>query len=236
MPKSKRARLVHESRVTKKDHKEQTRRLYSNIRECVEKYDHLYVFSVDNMRNAFLKDVRTEFSDSRIFFGKTKVMGVALGSTPETECAPNLHQLAPFLTGAVGLLFTSREPEAVESFFQNFRPQDFARAGTVATRTFIIPNGLVYSRAGEIPIEEDEPISHTVEPTLRKLGVPTRLVKGQVVLQMADDQEGYRVCTEGEVLDSRQTTLLKMFGVTTAEFRVDLKVRWDRKTGAVTTL
>lgn len=65
MPKSKRARLVHESRVTKKDHKEQTRRLYSNIRECVEKYDHLYVFSVDNMRNAFLKDVRTEFSDSR---------------------------------------------------------------------------------------------------------------------------------------------------------------------------
>jgi mRNA turnover protein 4 len=65
MPRSKRARIVHESKVTKKSHKEQTRRLYVNIRECVENYDHLFVFSVDNMRNTYLKDVRTEFADSR---------------------------------------------------------------------------------------------------------------------------------------------------------------------------
>lgn len=65
MPVSKRAKIVHESKTTKKSHKEQTRRLFANIRECVEKYDHLFVFSVDNMRNTYLKDVRTEFSDSR---------------------------------------------------------------------------------------------------------------------------------------------------------------------------
>lgn len=65
MPRSKRARIVHESKVTKNSHKEQTRRFYANIRECVEKYDHLFVFSVDNMRNTYLKDVRTEFADSR---------------------------------------------------------------------------------------------------------------------------------------------------------------------------
>ncbi|KAF4212785.1 hypothetical protein CNMCM8980_000294 [Aspergillus fumigatiaffinis] len=236
MPRSKRARIVHESKVTKKSHKEQTRRLYANIRECVENYDHLFLFSVDNMRNTYLKDVRTEFADSRLFFGKTKVMAVALGHNPETEAAPNLHKLSPYLTGAVGLLFTSRDPESVLSYFDAFRPLDFARAGTVSTRSFSIPNGQVYSRGGEIPASEDEPVSHTIEPELRKLGVPTRLVKGKVMLELTDGQEGYPVCKEGEVLDSRQTTLLKMFGVATAEFKVDLKAQWTRSTGEVTIL
>ncbi|KAJ5690070.1 Ribosome assembly factor mrt4 [Penicillium macrosclerotiorum] len=233
MPRSKRARVVHESKTTKKDHKEQTRRLYANIRECVEEYDHLFVFAVDNMRNTYLKDVRTEFADSRLFFGKTKVMAVALGTTPENEAAQNLHRLNKYLTGAVGLLFTSRAADSVTDYFENFRPQDFARAGTVATRSFSIPNGLVYSRAGEVPAESDEPISHTMEPALRKLGVPTRLVKGKVMLELTEGQTGYPVCREGETLDSRQTTLMKMFGVTSSEFKVDLKACWNRNTSEI---
>jgi len=170
------------------------------------------------------------------FFGKTKVMAVALGNSPETECAENLHRLTPYMAGAVGLLFTSRNPDTVMSYFESFRPLDFARAGTISTRAFTIPNGLVYSRAGEIPISEDEPVSHTVEPGLRKLGVPTRLVKGKVMLELTDGAEGYVVCKEGQVLDSRQTTLLKTFGVATAAFRVDMKARWDRERGQVTIL
>ncbi|RAL14559.1 ribosome assembly factor MRT4 [Aspergillus homomorphus CBS 101889] len=233
MPRSKRARVVHESKTAKKSHKEQTRRLYANIRECIEKYDHLFVFGVDNMRNTYLKDVRTEFADSRLFFGKTKVMAVALGHTPENEAAPNLHKLSPTLTGAVGLLFTSRDPTTVRDYFESFRPLDYARAGTVSTRAFTIPAGLVYARAGEIPAAEDEPISHTIEPELRKLGVPTRLVKGKVMLELTEGQEGYPVCRAGEVLDSRQTTLLKMFGVVSSEFHVALKGHWTRSTNAV---
>ncbi|CAI7582093.1 unnamed protein product [Penicillium pancosmium] len=233
MPRSKRARVVHESKTTKKDHKEQTRRLYANIRECVEEYDHLFLFAVDNMRNTYLKDVRAEFSDSRLFFGKTKVMSKALGSTPETEAAPNLHKLTPFLTGAVGLLFTSRPAKSVTDYFENFRPQDFARAGTEATRSFSIPNGLVCARAGEVPEHEDEPLSHTIEPALRKLGVPTRLIKGKVMLELTEGQESFPVCRKGDTLDSRQTTLMKMFGVTSSEFKVDLKAQWERETNEV---
>lgn len=63
MPVSKRAKVVHESKVTKKSHKEQTRRLFANVQESVSKYDHLFLFSVDNMRNTYLKDVRTEFAE-----------------------------------------------------------------------------------------------------------------------------------------------------------------------------
>ncbi|CAG8258399.1 unnamed protein product [Penicillium salamii] len=233
MPRSKRARVVHESKTVKKDHKEQTRRLFANIRECIEEYDHLFVFAVDNMRNTYLKDVRTEFADSRVFFGKTKVMAKALGQNSESEAAPNVHKLSPYLTGAVGLLFTSRTPEAVTEYFETFRPQDFARAGTEATRSFNIPNGLVTARGGEVPADQDEPISHTIEPALRKLGVPTRLVKGKVMLDLTEGQESYPVCQKGETLDSRQTTLMKMFGVLSSEFKVELKAYWTRSTEEV---
>ncbi|EGE04352.1 mRNA turnover protein 4 [Trichophyton equinum CBS 127.97] len=234
MPISKRAKVIHESRTQKKSHKEQTRRLYANVQAAVEEYDHLFVFAVDNMRNTYLKDVRTEFSDSRLFFGKTKVMAIALGTTPETAYAPNLNRLSPYLTGAVGLLFTSRDPQSVLDFFESFHPIDFARAGNITPRSFTIPSGVVYSRAGEIPAEDDEPLSHTIEPTLRKLNVPTRLVKGKVMLEMEGD--GYRVCKAGEELDSRQSTLLKMFGVAVAEFKVEMKARWEKESGEVVVL
>lgn len=160
-------------------------------------------------------------------------MAVALGTTPENEAAENLHRLSPYLTGAVGLLFTSRSAESVTQYFENFRPSDFARAGTVATRSFTLPNGLVTARGGEIPADQDEPVSHTIEPAMRKLGIPTRLVKGKVMLELTNGQEGFPICRKGETLDSRQTTILKMFGVTSSEFKVDLKAQWTRESGEI---
>lgn len=160
-------------------------------------------------------------------------MAVALGLTPETACATNINRLTPHLTGAVGLLFTSRTPDSVFEHFANFRPLDYARAGNVSPRDFTIPSGIVYSQAGEVPESEDEPLSHTIEPNLRKLGVPTRLVKGKVTLDM---EGGYPVCKKGDVLDSRQTTLLKMFGVAVSPFTVDMKAYWTRESGEVTVL
>lgn len=64
MPKSKRARVVHLSKVDKKG-KEHTIKLFNNIRESLDNYQYCFVFSVENMRNTYLKDVRAEFSDSR---------------------------------------------------------------------------------------------------------------------------------------------------------------------------
>ena len=167
----------------------------------------------------------------RLFFGKTKVMAVALGLTPATEPAPNTSLLTPHLTGSVGLLFSPRDPTSTLSYFSTFRPLDYARAGTTATRTFTLPGGILYSRGGEIPVEEDVPLAHSIEPTLRKLGVPSRLVKGKIELD-----SDYRVCTEGEVLGSGQTTLLKMFGVAMAEFRVKIMAYFVARTGEVVSL
>ena len=67
MPKSKRARVYHLTQVNKKG-REAKERLFSNIRETIPKYQHCFVFSVDNMRNNYLKDVRHELNDCRFVF------------------------------------------------------------------------------------------------------------------------------------------------------------------------
>jgi mRNA turnover protein 4 len=144
-------------------------------------------------------------------------MAKALGQNEAEAHQPNTHLLSPHLVGNVGLLFTNRDPESIISFFNELSKTDFARAGTEATREFTIPAGTVMSMGGEIEEENDVPLAHNLEPELRKLNVPSSLVKGKITLQ-----NPYTVCKEGDVLDSRQTRLLKMFGVATAEFTVKL--------------
>jgi len=144
-------------------------------------------------------------------------MAKALGTTPEDEYQPSTHLLSKYLNGNVGLLFTNREPSLVTEHFATLSETDFARAGTPASRSFTVPAGIVYSMGGEIAAEEDVPMSHNLEPELRKLNMPTTLVKGKIMLD-----NPYTVCEEGDVLDSRQTRLLKLFGVATAEFTVQL--------------
>jgi mRNA turnover protein 4 len=144
-------------------------------------------------------------------------MAKALGTTPETSHLPNTHLLSAHLHGSIGLFFTPQPPASIISHFSSFAETDFARAGTPASRSFAIPAGTVYSMGGEIAVEDDVPMAHSIEPELRRLGVPTRLERGKIALE-----NEYKVCREGQVLDSRQTRLLKLFGVATAEFRVQL--------------
>lgn len=154
----------------------------------------------------------------RMFFGKTKVMAIALGLNRENEHLPNLYKLSSYLAGNVGLLFTSREPSDVISYFEGYSQTDYARAGVKATHTFTVPAGTVYSRGGEIPAEDDLPLPHSLEPDLRKWGMPTRLVKGKITLEAP-----YTICNKGKILNSHQTALLKQFGVAMAEFRIRIK-------------
>ncbi|KAF3910824.1 hypothetical protein ABW20_dc0104376 [Dactylellina cionopaga] len=228
MPKSKRNKIVSLTKTQKKG-RENNVRIYDAIREAVDQYTNVWVFSVASMRNAHLKEVRLEFSDSRIFFGKTKVMAKALGTTREDEYRDNLSNLSKLMNGEVGLLLTNRDQDAVTGFFETFSSMDFARAGAVSPITFTIPAGTVYSRGGEISEEEDIPLAHSLETTVRGLGMPTRLVNGKVTLN-----EEYIVCEEGDVLNSQQTRLLKLFGVVTAEFRVKLIAYWNATDNQVT--
>jgi mRNA turnover protein 4 len=85
-----------------------------------------------------------------------------------------------------------------------------------------VPSGTVYSRGGELPAADDVPLPHSQEVTVRKWGMPTKLEKGKVVLEAP-----YTVCKEGQVLNSHQTALLKLFGVAMADFRIELKAYYE---------
>lgn len=236
MPKSKRAKVVHLTQVSKRT-REDKDKLFQNIRDAVPEYQHCFVFSVDNMRNNHLKEVRRDMSDSRLFFGKTKLMAKALGQTPEEAVAPGIEGLTRHLAGTVGLILTNRPVDSIISYFNELAPVDFARAGVAASRDFSIPTGVVYSTGGEVPAEHDVPLEHSIEPELRRLGMPTRMVKGRVVLgDEAGQGEEYVVCKEGDILDSRQTRLLKLFSVCLSEFRVKVLAYWDSATSEVTNI
>ena len=156
-------------------------------------------------------------------------MAKALGLTPADEHLPNLSSLSSHLSGHSGLFFTNREPADIIDYFSSFSQTDFARAGIAATQTFTVPAGVVYSRGGEIPADDDLPLPHSLEVTMRKWGMPTKLVKGKVVLD-AD----YTVCKEGDVLNSHQTALLKQFGVAMADFKVDMRAYYSAANESVT--
>lgn len=64
MPKSKRSKVVHLTQVNKKT-REDKEELFNKIRAYIVEFAHCFVFSVNNMRNNHLKDVRREMQDSR---------------------------------------------------------------------------------------------------------------------------------------------------------------------------
>ena len=89
-------------------------------------------------------------------------MAKALGLTPAEEHLTNLSELTQHLNGNVGLFFTNRDPSEMIEYFANYSQTDFARAGIVATQTFTVPAGVVHSRGGEIPEDEDVPLPHSM--------------------------------------------------------------------------
>lgn len=222
MPKAKRAKLVSLTQTEKKT-RDQKEADGDEIRECADTFAYIWIFGVENMRNTFLKDIRQDWKGSRIFYGRNKTLQKVLGRTPEEEHRPNLHKITKYINGEVGLLMTDEEPTVVKEYFDAFVKTDFARAGLVAPFTVEIPEGIVYSTGGQLPEEEDVPMAHSLESAVRQLGMPTRLKAGKVVLDGK-----YTLCKEGQTLNSKQTQLLKQFGIATAEFKVKLIAVYDR--------
>jgi len=143
-------------------------------------------------------------------------MQFALGKTPEEEQKPGLSKLAHTISGTRGLLFTDKSEEEVKKYFDNYRADNFARAGFTCTRSYKLA-------AGTLPADR---CPHPMEPLLRKLGLPTKLVQGRV--ELLND---VAVVAHGDVMTPEQCKIMQIFGVKLATFRMHLLYTW--KEGAV---
>ncbi|CAI9103907.1 OLC1v1002497C1 [Oldenlandia corymbosa var. corymbosa] len=210
MPKSKRNRPVTLSK-TKKKGREHKENIVSSIREAVEKYESIYVFNFENMRNLKFKEFREQLkSSSRFFLGSNKVMQVALGRSAAEEMRPGLYKVSKLLRGNSGLCFTNLPKEAMERLFNAFEEYDFARTGSLATETVELKEG---------PLDQ---FTHEMEPFLRKQGMPVRLDKGTI--ELVSD---FVVCEEGQPISPESARILRLLDTKMATFRLHLVCRWS---------
>lgn len=188
--------------------------LLNEMRGFVDTFDNIFVFSTENMRNAKLKELRSEWKDSRFFFGRKRIAQVAFGRSPTDEHCEGLHILAKHLVGNVGLLFTNRSLASVTSYFEHYAVQDFARSGFRATDTVCLNSG---------PLDMFVP---EFEPQLRALGLNVTLVRSVVTLR-----EDYTVCESRDILTPERAKLLEYLGIKMAGFRLNLLCHYGKKSG-----
>lgn len=228
MPRSKRSKLVTLAQTDKKG-KENKGRIFDEVREALDTYKYLWVLQFDDVRTPVLQDIRSDWVGSKLILGKRRVLEKALGDTPEEEYKENLHKVSKMCTGLSGLLFTDETPETVSAYFAAYTKADYCRAKSISPIDFDLPEGIVYSRGGEISAEEDVPMSHSLEETLRnKYKIPTKVRSGKIYLN-----EPFHVCLKGEVLNVTQALILKQFGVAASEFKVKMLAQYNTENGEI---
>lgn len=194
--------------------REKKQSILEDIRSTVDKYEHIYVFSTENMRNSSLKELRTELSDSRFYFGRKKIVQVAFGRSAEEEYADGLMKVGEMLKGNVGVFFTNREHEKVVDFFEKYGVAGYARSGFVATKKVVLKEG------------ELEQFEASQQKNLQLVGLPVGLAKGKMMLL-----KDFRVCNEGDVLTPENAKILEFMGIQMAMFRIRLLCHYQKSDG-----
>lgn len=216
MPKSRRNKLVSLTETDKKtrEHKEA---LVDVIRQAADENKYCWLIEAGDMRNNALKDVRAAWKGTgRIFFGRLKVMALAIGTTPESSHKPQLYKLSDNLKGQSGLFFTNWNSDEVKEWFDTFSKPDFARSGNIANMDVELPEGpVIHQPSGDV-------LPHTLEPSLRKLGLSTSLLKGVPTLL-----SNHVICKKGQSLTPDQAQILKLIGIQMSTFKLKLKALWE---------
>jgi mRNA turnover protein 4 len=184
-------------------------------RAAADEFPAAYVFEYRNFRNARFKELRESLRDSsRFVLGSNALLRKALGKDAAEEARPGLAALAARLVGHRGLLFTRLARAEAEAAVAAFGALEYARAGSRAGADFVLPSGPL--------LQNGAPVAHTLEPSLRAHGLPTRLIKG--VVELAGDD--FVVCRAGDVLKPAQAALLRVFDQRQADFRLRLVAAW----------
>ncbi|XP_011171282.1 mRNA turnover protein 4 homolog [Solenopsis invicta] len=218
MPKSKRDKKVSLTKTNRKG-LVLKQRIIEDVKKCVEEYNRIFLISVQNTRNTKLLELRAEWKDSKLLFGKLRIIAMGLGISKETEIAENIHKLANAMKncsmkGQCGLLFTNRSKKQVIEWVNDYEEMEYARSGFVTPETVELPEG---------PLPQ---FQHSMEPQLRQLGMPTSLQKGVITLI-----KPFTVCKSGDTLTPEQAQILKLLNKPLAVFKLLLLGVYTKKHG-----
>jgi len=144
-----------------------------------------------------------------IFLGQEQGDGFSTWKNQGNGVQKNLAQVTPHVTGARGLFLTNSPKEDVIKAFEELKEEHYARSGFIATKNF-------YLEAGPLP----QPFS--MEPTLRKLGLPTKLKAGTILLESK-----VTVCQKGDTLTPEQCKILEYFEQKMAIMRIILHAHYS---------
>ncbi|KAH7830072.1 putative mRNA turnover protein 4 [Monocercomonoides exilis] len=235
MPKSQRKKAVIISKTGQvgKEFKKRKSLLVEKIQTAVDDYERIIIIELINQRNHEIKQIRTDLSDGKFIFGKNKVIAVALGRTRDEEIKENLHKIGEHLHGECGLIFTNRPRDEVLLYFRSFKHNGFARAGSKASQTVVIPAGTIKQNEEgclvTVTKSEDDGLLAAVplsmEPLLRSFGLPTFIKDASIKITSP-----YTVCHEDEILSEKQCQILKRFGYKLSTFEIIPRGIWEKET------
>jgi mRNA turnover protein 4 len=112
------------------------------------------------------------------------------------------------------LFFTNKNVQECREIFDKFEEEEFATGGVVASETIVLEKGF----------ETLKKYSHSMEPYLRQLGLPTRLVNSQIEL-LSD----YLLAEEGKPLTVERCKILKLLEKKMARLKFTIKGIYDGK-------
>lgn len=107
--------------------------------------------------------------------------------------------------------------------------EDFARAGATIDEDIVLPAGPLKNMGG------------SMEPLLRKLGLPTKLADSNFLrfsylilnkhncLGVIELTKDFPLCKAGDELTPVQSQILKLFNIQTMNFRVNIVAHWSKK-------
>ena len=217
MPISKKDRVIHTSKV-KRNVKGVKNDQMETIRSSIDEMRYAYVVSVSNERNNILKAVRDELKPGKMFYSKNKLVQLALGLSPESECAEGIHALAPLITGHVALITSNLNQADLATLLSVHDETEYARAGGLASYTIALEAG--FDALAAFPF--------SMETQLRKLGLPTMLHDGKIKLLA-----NHTVCAEGQTLTANQAQILKLMHIQMAKFEIAIQAVYDKESSKV---
>lgn len=111
-------------------------------------------------------------------------------------------------------MFTDCSKKEVTEWFDSYSIEEYARAGFRTTTSVKLEEG---------PLKQ---FSHSIEPYLRQLGLPTKLERGVVTLI-----KKYEVCKKGSILTPEQAKILQLLDYKLATFKLKLIACWTKGEG-----